>query len=263
MQSSASALSEAYYKKIKAFNVVHYAGEVSYYSVADLRPAEAKFLSMLPKGAKLLDIGCGSGRFSVNAAKLGFDVTGVDITPDAIEACRKRAKAANLKNVRFIVADITEDSLAEQYDYVFCPRFVINAIATDERRRRAIAAMYDACRPGGRIFVESFNILWLGQGPWKPMLNVGRSLIRKFRIFWAHIRNRPYNGLFPGDITYPANKAKGASDGYAHLPTIYEVKSYLRSGETHSIYEVTGAKKKDWLKPFRYSIWTTDDVSTT
>lgn len=256
----AANLQDTYYDKIKRLNVEHYAGEVSYYSVADLRPAEAQFLSELPKGAKLLDIGCGSGRFSVNAAKLGFDVTGIDITPAAIEASRKRAEAAGLKNVRFMVADITETPLDEQFDYVFCPRFVINAIATDERRRRAIAAMYRACRPGGKIFIESFNIMWLGQGPVKPLMNLGRSFIRSVRILWARAMKHSYNGLFPGDITYPANKAKGASEGYAHLPTIFEVKSYLKSGRTRSIYEVIGLKKKDWLKAFRYSIWTTDDV---
>jgi len=254
------SLSDKYYQKIKSLNVIHYAGEVSYYSVADLRPAERAFLAQLPKGAQILDIGCGSGRFSVNAAKLGFKVTGIDITPAAIEACQRRAKEAGMKDITFKVADITDMRLSEQFDYVFCPRFVINAIAANERRRIAIENMYAMCRPGGRIFIESFNILYLGQGPWKPLSNVVRAVWRSVHIAWAKLFQRPYDGLFPGDITYPANKAQGASDGYAHLPSILEIKSYLKSGRTQSIYEVIGTMRKDWLKPFRYSIWTTDDV---
>jgi 2-polyprenyl-3-methyl-5-hydroxy-6-metoxy-1,4-benzoquinol methylase len=253
-------MQEEYYDKIKKFNVVHYGGEVSYYSVADLRPAEEKFLSQLPAGAKILDIGCGSGRFSINAAKQGFDVTGVDITPEAIAACKARAAKEKLPNAKFEVLDITEKVPAETYDYVFCPRFVINAISTDTRRRAAINNMYAVCKPGGTIFVESFNLWYMGTGPIVPIANIFRSASRWAAIAFCKLTNKKYNGLLPGDITYPANKAKGASDGYAHLPTIFEVKSYLKSGRTTSIHEVIGRKNKDWLKPFRYSIWTTDVV---
>lgn len=254
------SLQEDYYKRIKEFNVVHYGGEVSYYSVADLRPAEEAFLSQLPAGSRILDVGTGSGRFSINAARKGFIVHGVDITPDAIAACKARAQQEKLTNATFEVLDITEGKPDAMYDYVFCPRFVINAISTDERRRAAIANMYAVCKPGGRVFVESFNLWYMGLGPIVPIKNVCKSVARHIAISWSRLTGKAYTGLFPGDITYPANKAKGATDGYAHLPTIFEVKSYLKSGETRSIYEVIGMKRKDWLKPFRYSIWTTDVV---
>lgn len=250
--------SEKYYKRIKSFNITHYAGEVSYYSVAPLRAAEKKLLSNLPKGAKILDVGCGSGRFSINAAKLGFNVTGIDITPDAIRACKERAKQHGLSNAKFKVLDITEGAPDEKFDFVFCPRFVINAISTNERRRMAIDNMYRACNKDGALFVESFNILYLGKGPVIPLINVLKAVYRSVRIKLSQLTGAPYDGLFPGDITYPANKAKGASDGYAHLPSIFEVKSYLKNGKTQSIYEVIGDRRFDVLRPFRYSIWTID-----
>jgi len=260
MKITKHSLADDYYQKIKKLNVVHYAGEVSYYSKAELRPAELKFLNELPKGSKILDVGCGSGRFSIQAAKLGFEVTGIDITPAAIESCRNRVKKDKISNINFMVADITEVIPKDKYDYVFCPRFVINAIATDDKRRKAIVNMCSACKANGRIFIESFNILYLGQGISKPVTNVIKSISRSLRIKLAELLNMHYSGLYPGDITYPANKAKGASDGYAHLPSIFEVKSYLKGGKTQSIYEILGLKKKDWLKPFRYSIWITKDV---
>lgn len=247
-----------YYAKIKKFNIEHYAGETSYYGVAELRAAEKILLASLPKGAKILDVGCGSGRFSVNAAKLGFDVTGIDITPEAIDTCKIRAKKAGLSNLRFMVADITDGFSENGFDYVFCPRFVINAISTDKRRRMAIKNMYTACNVGGKIFIESFNINWLGKGPWIPIKNHLNNVSRHFSLFSARLSGNTYGGLLPGDIVYPANKAKGASDGYAHLPSIGEVKSYLKGGRVYSIYELIGIKRKDILKPFRYSIWTID-----
>lgn len=82
---------ENYYDRIKKFNIVHYAGETSYYTKAPLRQAEVALLDKLPQGATILDLGCGSGRFSVGAALRGFNVTGLDITPKAIEAARKKA----------------------------------------------------------------------------------------------------------------------------------------------------------------------------
>jgi len=249
---------DSYYAKIKKLNVRHYAGETSYYGNADLRAAEKTLLASLPKGARILDIGCGSGRFSINAAKLGFDVTGVDITPEAIATCNKRAKDAGLKNTRFMVVDITEGFPGGNYDYVFCPRFVINAISTDVRRRQAIKNMYAACNVGGKIFIESFNINWLGKGILVPVTSYFVGFVRRLHMLNARLWDKPYIGLLPGDIVYQANKTKCAPEGYAHLPSIFEINSYLRGAKTYSIYELTQVKKKDLLKPFRYSIWTID-----
>lgn len=54
-----------------------------------------------------LDIGCGTGVWSVLLAQRGWQVTGVDIVPRAIQAARKRAAEAEV-DVRFIQADATK-----------------------------------------------------------------------------------------------------------------------------------------------------------
>ena len=84
-----------YYEKIKELNISHYTGEVSYYSKAPLREVEKKLLVSIPKASKILDVGCGSGRFSIGAAQSGHIVTGIDITSVAIMAASEKAK--NLK----------------------------------------------------------------------------------------------------------------------------------------------------------------------
>lgn len=253
-----SSIYEDYYDKIKSLNIKHYAGEVSYYSKAELRPAEKALLDKLPKGSKILDVGCGSGRFSINAALHGFDVTGIDITPEAIDNCIRRASKDNI-NAKFKVHDITTGPPEGIFDYVFCPRFVINAISTDKHRRDAIESMYKACKPGGSLFIESFNIAYMGQGPLMPLKNISLSFWRRIKIRYSILANRQYRDLLPGDITYKANKVESAEDGYAHLPTIFEIKSYLHKQKLYSIYEITNQKKLDILKPFRYSIWTIDE----
>jgi len=51
---------------------------------------------------KLLEIGCGNGRDSIAFGKEGYDVIGIDISPEAIKAAKKNNK---LKNVKFEVGD--------------------------------------------------------------------------------------------------------------------------------------------------------------
>lgn len=41
------------------------------------------------------DLGCGYGRIAGQFIELGYDYTGVDISPDAIEAAKKRHPTAN------------------------------------------------------------------------------------------------------------------------------------------------------------------------
>src|SRR3989344_3900671 len=48
---------------------------------------------------KVLDAGCGDGRNLVEFAKAGFQVTGIDISEEALNRCRKNSKKWNLKNL--------------------------------------------------------------------------------------------------------------------------------------------------------------------
>jgi len=53
-----------------------------------------------------LDLGCGSGIWSVKLAARGWDVTGVDLVPSALRLAHKRAQNAGV-DVRFIHGDVT------------------------------------------------------------------------------------------------------------------------------------------------------------
>jgi SAM-dependent methyltransferase len=54
----------------------------------------------------VLDLGCGSGIWSVMLARRGWQVTGVDIVPNAVRRARDRAKAAGVA-ARFVCCDAT------------------------------------------------------------------------------------------------------------------------------------------------------------
>lgn len=59
-----------------------------------------------PPYGRALDLGCGSGIWSVQLAARGWDVTGVDAVPKALRAARERAEKAGVE-VRFIQGDVT------------------------------------------------------------------------------------------------------------------------------------------------------------
>jgi SAM-dependent methyltransferase len=68
---------------------------------------------------RALEIGCGTGANSVWLAEQGFDVTGVDVAPLAVEQAQKRALAAGVQ-ARFAVADVLMlPDLEEPFSFFF------------------------------------------------------------------------------------------------------------------------------------------------
>ena len=58
------------------------------------------------KSATLLDAGCGTGRYAVELAQLGFHVIGIDRSPELISVARGRDKVTSGR-LEFQVGDFT------------------------------------------------------------------------------------------------------------------------------------------------------------
>ena len=81
----------------------------------------------LPPGATILDVGCGSGWLSEYFARLGYDVTGIDISDDLIGMARDRVARVPYDvdhetplRCRFLTQDIEVEPLPEKFDAVIC-----------------------------------------------------------------------------------------------------------------------------------------------
>lgn len=62
------------------------------------------------KPCKTIDIGCGTGTNAIWLARQGFDITGIDLSPSAIEMAKKKALKAK-SDVNFQVRDILKEGL--------------------------------------------------------------------------------------------------------------------------------------------------------
>jgi 2-polyprenyl-3-methyl-5-hydroxy-6-metoxy-1,4-benzoquinol methylase len=110
----------------------------------------------LPAGARILDVGCGSGWLSEYFARLGYDVTGIDISADLIRMAQERIDSVpyNLDHetqlrCRFLTHDIEVAPLAEKFDAVICYDS-LHHLADERAVFRHLAAMLDI---GGLLFI--------------------------------------------------------------------------------------------------------------
>ncbi len=70
-------------------------------------------------GAKILDLGCGTGRHSVELAKRGYAVTGVDLSEGMLAEAKKAAQKADVQ-VQWIREDAVKFSANAMFDHALC-----------------------------------------------------------------------------------------------------------------------------------------------
>lgn len=113
----------------------------------------------LPPGARILDAACGSGWLSEYFARLGYDVTGIDISPQLIEICRDRIAAlpatdyADKIRCRFRVHDLELGPLDEKFDAIVC----YDAMHHLEDAAGAIRHLAAMLPIGGTLFILEGN----------------------------------------------------------------------------------------------------------
>lgn len=73
----------------------------------------------LGPGSRILDVGCGTGRHSVELAKRGYVMTGVDISSGMLAEAKKAAKEAGVE-VEWIEADATNFQSNQLFDAAIC-----------------------------------------------------------------------------------------------------------------------------------------------
>jgi SAM-dependent methyltransferase len=105
-------------------------------------------------GARILDVGCGPGRHSLELAARGYDVTGIDISSAFIEIARSAAP----ENARFERMDARAMPFRAEFDLVICLcQGAFGLMTADGDDETVVRRMAEALRPGGRLVLSAFN----------------------------------------------------------------------------------------------------------
>ena len=108
----------------------------------------------IPTKGKLLELGCGEGHLSRCFAKLGYEVTGVDISSTAINWAKEKSTSLDIPG-HFYVADLTQPPIdfLEAYD-VIVDGNCLHCIIGDDRRV-FLNLVFTSLLDNGVFFVSS------------------------------------------------------------------------------------------------------------
>jgi 2-polyprenyl-3-methyl-5-hydroxy-6-metoxy-1,4-benzoquinol methylase len=114
------------------------------------RLALERWLDVAP-GTRVLDVGCGVGRWSSMLATRGARVTGMDLSPTMINEARRRADASGVGDrCRFLVQDLARLDTGEQFDLIIGVT-VLQHILDPVALREAVQRMSAHLAPQGRM----------------------------------------------------------------------------------------------------------------
>ena len=106
-------------------------------------------MALLPEG-RVLDVAMGRGRNAVFLALEGFEVEGIDISGEALDAARQLADASNV-SLTLHAMDLENDVTLpdEAFDVVICFNYL---------HRPLIPLLKGALRPGGMMVYETYIV---------------------------------------------------------------------------------------------------------
>ena len=112
------------------------------------------------KSKKIIDIGCGTGRHSIELAKRGYNVTGIDLSECMLERAIEKAKKAKVK-VEFIKADARELKFEKEFDLalIICEGG-FPLMETDEMNFMILQGAAKSLKDKGKLILTTLNGLF-------------------------------------------------------------------------------------------------------
>ncbi len=110
----------------------------------------------LDKTSKIIELGCGAGNYVIYLAGKGFDVTGVDISPKAIDIAKKSMNKKGVK-CKFVVSNVLSDmtEIIDNYDFAYDWELLHHIFPED--REKYINNVYRLLKPGGAYLSVFFS----------------------------------------------------------------------------------------------------------
>ncbi len=110
----------------------------------------------IPPSCKVLDLGCGDGRHSLELARRGYLVTGLDLSEELLERARSRTAEEGL-DITFIQSDMRDPPGVSAFDLVVNFFTSFGYFQEDRENARVLDAIARSLRPGGRFLMDYLN----------------------------------------------------------------------------------------------------------
>lgn len=124
----------------------------------ELKEIKIQLLREYCHGKRVLDMGCGPGKYSFIAAQLAEEVVGVDFSENMLSYFRDKLKQRDIKNINILhenIKSLPEEIKSEYFDVVFSYAVLYHVDKVEE----VLKEMHRVLRPGGYAIFDMGN-LW-------------------------------------------------------------------------------------------------------
>lgn len=110
-------------------------------------------VAVLKAGEKTLDMGCGTGIYTIWLAKKGLDVTGIDLSPEMLAKAREKAERDNIR-IEWLQGDIRQLPFSDgTFDLIVC-NIVLEFV---DEPGKVISEALRVLKEGGRLIIGMIN----------------------------------------------------------------------------------------------------------
>src|SRR5512138_2025268 len=122
------------------------------------------------RGEPALEIACGTGRVTLQLARKGMDVVGLDLDEEMLKVARQ--KSEGVPNVGWVRADMRSFDLGQKFGLIYSPGHSYQFMCTPEDQVRALESFKHHLTPDGIliIHIDHQSVDWLGSlcGTFEP-----------------------------------------------------------------------------------------------
>lgn len=112
------------------------------------------------KALKIIDIGCGTGRHSIELAKRGYSVTGIDLSQSLLEKAKEKAKKTGVK-VDFFKLDARNLPFDKKFDVaIMMCEGAFPLMETDEMNYQILNNVYQSLKDKSKFIFTTLNGLF-------------------------------------------------------------------------------------------------------
>lgn len=112
------------------------------------------------KSLKILDVGCGTGRHSIELTKRGYNITGIDLSESQLQVAKEKAAAENLK-IKFLHHDARNLPFSNEFDIaIMLCEGGFPLMETDEMNFEILRNVVKALKKPGKFIFTTLNGLF-------------------------------------------------------------------------------------------------------